>query len=135
MAWFGELLGLQQLAHKNLSVSCAMNRTDISRLRIARYKSNRGGHPPGHLRTALSDGIEDAVGSGNSWWEHLEIFFHKKAQQEMWERLSHREQGRWLIGQLWNCTDTVPGSTCEAVDVPIGSSYARLVRKVIEDLE
>ncbi len=30
----------------------------------------------------------------------------------------------WLIGQLWNSTDTVPALTCQGLDVPQGSTYA-----------
>jgi hypothetical protein len=35
-----------------------------------------------------------------------------------------------LTGQLWNCTDIVPGSVCDWLDQPVGSTYAQLVRHV-----
>jgi hypothetical protein len=38
--------------------------------------------------------------------------------------------GRRLTGQLWNRTDTVPGSICNLVQIPQGSTYAQLVRMI-----
>jgi hypothetical protein len=35
-----------------------------------------------------------------------------------------------LAGKLWNCTDTIPGATCSWLDVPTGSSYAQLARRI-----
>jgi hypothetical protein len=41
------------------------------------------------------------------------------------------EQGltlRWLLGQLWNCTDILPDDACDDLLLPSGSSYAQAVR-------
>ena len=36
----------------------------------------------------------------------------------------------WLLGQLWPCTDILPGDYCEQMDLPRGSSYAQAVRQL-----
>jgi hypothetical protein len=35
-----------------------------------------------------------------------------------------------MIGDLWNCTDTLPGDACEALDIQHGSTYAQAVRSL-----
>ena len=40
-----------------------------------------------------------------------------------------------LIGRLWNCTATLPGAECEAIDIPRGSTYARAVQDLRRFLE
>ena len=35
---------------------------------------------------------------------------------------------KWLIGQLWNCTDIMPGGLCADIGVPEGSHYSQGVR-------
>lgn len=37
-----------------------------------------------------------------------------------------------LIGQLWNCTDTLPRDYCSQLDIPQGSTYAVAVRRIKE---
>jgi hypothetical protein len=39
-------------------------------------------------------------------------------------------QKRAAAGQVWNCTDTMPASLCDTLDVPLGSTYATGARKV-----
>ena len=36
----------------------------------------------------------------------------------------------WLLGQLWNCTDVLPGGYCEQLDLVRGSTYAQAVRRI-----
>jgi hypothetical protein len=45
------------------------------------------------------------------------------------------ERAIWLIGQLWNCRDVLPGSICALAAIPQGSSYARIVRALRNDIE
>ncbi|MBA7632945.1 hypothetical protein ES703_40501 [subsurface metagenome] len=78
------------------------------------YKANRGGHAPGHLRDAflqyLDQGSDsDTVTVGES------------------ERVVSL---RWLIGQLWNCTDILPHEYCAMLELRQGSTYAKAVRKI-----
>ena len=61
--------------------------------------------------------------------------FYSLAMQRRWEAWSARERGRWLTGQLWNCTDVLPSSMVtdlEAVlpwhDDPLPGSYGRAAR-------
>ena len=35
---------------------------------------------------------------------------------------------RWLLGQLWNCSDILPGDKCDDLGLPSGSSYAQAAR-------
>jgi hypothetical protein len=38
--------------------------------------------------------------------------------------------GQWLIGQLWNCTDTLPSAYCDQLEITKGSSYANAARNL-----
>jgi hypothetical protein len=60
-----------------------------------RPQAGRGGHSPGHLRAALHaylDSLDDLPGPGDT----VEID-------------GERRPIRWLLGQLWNCSDQIPG--------------------------
>lgn len=41
----------------------------------------------------------------------------------------------WLLGKLWNCTDCLPGSICDDLEISRGSTYAVGVRKVKRTLD
>ncbi len=58
------------------------------------YRANRGGHAPGHLRAAFEQWAESRQKDRETVWV------------EWWDE--HRPL-RWLLGQLWNCTDTACG--------------------------
>ena len=93
------------------------------------FDARRGGHAPGHLREAVEVCAEHRDGP---WWASLAtrepLEWWSPARQAWWNGLPARERGRWLTGQLWNCTDTVPGETCELLGLPRGSSYAQAAR-------
>ena len=75
-----------------------------------RFNPARGGHAPGHLRDWFINYVETG-----------------ELDEEM------VEQGRtlrWLFGQLWNCSDIMPGIDCDELDLPRGSTYARAVRSL-----
>jgi hypothetical protein len=77
------------------------------------FDAARGGHAPGHLREPFLDLIEAT---------------HSAAPV-------HREPPdpaviRQLTGQLWNCTDTLPGGYCQDLGLPRGSSYAQAARRL-----
>ncbi len=79
-----------------------------------KYRPDRGGHAPGHLRDAFceyfAEGSDtDAVVVG----EHEQVM-----------------PLRWLIGQLWNCTDILPSEYCTVLDLLQGSTYAMAVRNL-----
>lgn len=70
------------------------------------YNPSRGGHAPGHLRDRFADEVQ---GEG--------------------EPMTDSDFER-LIGQLWNCTDTMPSDLCDELDLPVGSTYAQGARSL-----
>lgn len=72
---------------------------------LTKYDPFRGGHAPGNLREEFQDAIDS-----DGEYKHL-------------------------IGKLWNCTDCMPASLCEDLDLPQGSTYAQGVRKLKREME
>lgn len=64
----------------------------------------RFGHASGYLRDALLE----ALPYGDDWWYHVDISFNHERHNRWWRRLSHRNRARWLLGQLWVCSDILP---------------------------
>jgi hypothetical protein len=83
------------------------------------YRPNRGGHAPGHLREAFIDWVDADDDSKDS----VVVGYAELVKPV-----------RWLLGQLWNCTDTMPGMLCEHLEIPQGSTYARAVRRLAQEL-
>jgi hypothetical protein len=102
-----------------------------------RYNPSRGGHAPGHLRSALVQCIEDRT--PGPWYSALAdenvLSFMSAKMQERWEDMPLEERGRWLTGRLWNCTDVLPGTNCDDLDLPRGSTYALAARKLRAEIE
>lgn len=102
---------------------------------MPRSNSLRGGHAPGHIREAFISGLEDASGPRGALLSealgqaHLIQWFGRQ-KASWWEGLDNRARAEWLVGQLWHCTDTLPGSECDGLDLPQGSSFAVAARKV-----
>jgi hypothetical protein len=44
----------------------------------------------------------------------------------------HDNPVRWIVGQLWNCSDVMPRDVCEALDLSQGASYASGARALRE---
>lgn len=78
------------------------------------YKANRGGHAPEHLREALLHYLDEDSDS-----DMVTVGYDECAMPL-----------RWVIGQLWNCTDVLPNDYCEIVDLAPGSTYAQAVRQM-----
>ena len=57
------------------------------------------------------------------------IRFFDEQFQKHWDRLPSKERARWLVGQLWNCSDSLPGELYREFEVESGT-YAGLVRKL-----
>ena len=81
------------------------------------YKPQRGGHSPGYLRDAFEQWLSD--------WNGREV-----SPSEMCEYDGEQVKLTWLLGMLWNCTDTMPSHLCSFMDIPQSSSYAVGVRTV-----
>lgn len=79
------------------------------------YNAGRGGHAPGHIRELFCGLIDSG-----------------ELDDELTEGRPERTE-RWLIGQLWNCSDTMPSDLCAEVGLPAGSTYAQAVRARLTD--
>jgi hypothetical protein len=92
------------------------NLNDLS----ARYNPSRSGHAPGHIRNALIDALDASLVSWTSspWWKFLR---------------GGKVEARRLIGILWNCRDIVPATLCNSLDLPVGRTFAQLVRILREN--
>ena len=92
------------------------------------YAANRGGHAPGHLRDLFLEQLEAAPAARP--WEGVqtraETLFTNEYDLTRLRAMPALAQWDWLLGQLWNCTDTLPSDRCATLDLPPGSSYARL---------
>lgn len=98
------------------------------------YRASRRGHAPEELRKALDRALESTSGTGAPWWETVRIDFYEAANGTLCGHLMASENGVWLVGQLWNCTDIVPENICACVGLPAGRTYAQLVRILKPDL-
>jgi hypothetical protein len=84
------------------------------------------------LRNALLDTLDWAY--EEHWFERLGededvLIFRDPSMQQKWEAMTTTERANWLCGQLWNCSDILPGSTGEEFGLnQSGETYARLVR-------
>jgi hypothetical protein len=77
-------------------------------------------HAPGYLRDAFVCLIEGK--------ESVAEEFYADETRARLEAMSADEQLRWLSGQLWNCTDILPGGVCTELDLRQGSTYAQAAR-------
>ena len=83
-----------------------------------RFSPSYGGHAPGHLRDAFLEMIESSDRS-----------------KDPDEVMPVGDYGTLvslyaLTGLLWNCTDILPGSNCNDLDLPRGSTYAQAAREL-----
>ncbi len=83
-----------------------------------KYKPNRGGHAPGFLRDAFQEWVEEEDQEKNT------VIIDDEEKPLL-----------WLCGQLWNCTDVLPGPDCYMLDVPCGSTYAQAARLVLNTMK
>lgn len=77
-------------------------------------------HVPGHFRDAFVCLIEGKESVSDE-------FYADKTRAHL-EAMNADEQLRWLSGQLWNCTDILPGGVCSELDIRQGSTYAQAAR-------
>jgi hypothetical protein len=106
----------------------------------SKYQPSRGGHAPGHLREAFEWAVEASYPNiQEDWYKHMEddevLLFFNPEKEKWWNTLSLKEKGRWLIGQLWNCTDIMPSVYCDILELNLGSTYAMAVRKLRAEME
>ncbi|UCC38765.1 MAG: hypothetical protein JSV96_13205 [Candidatus Aminicenantes bacterium] len=77
-----------------------------------KFSPAKGGHAPGYLRDA----------------------FHEYLETEQVVIDEVERPIKWLIGQLWNCTDIMPSEYCSLLDIPSGSTYAQAVRFALDTI-
>jgi hypothetical protein len=94
------------------------------------YNPQKGGHAPGHLRDAFAEAIENSGGK-RQWWDHIDA---DQFTDEQVRTMPREELASWLLGQLWNCTDVMPSSLCDDLELPAGSTYAAGVRNLKSEL-
>jgi excisionase family DNA binding protein len=84
-----------------------------------RFDASKGGHAPGPLRDAFTEWVE---------------LYEQADEIPLTVQYEDDEKPlKWLLGQLWNCTDVLPGVCCDILEMP-HASYATAVRKVMEKL-
>src|SRR4051794_13060376 len=81
---------------------------------VTRYAPGRGGHAPGHLRELFGTGTEDwpnalASDEANVWWD--------ESQAAWWNGLTVEQRAQWITGQLWNCSDILPSSVYQHLEL------------------
>lgn len=94
---------------------------------IMKYNASRGGHAPGHIRDAFDYCAEITCG-----------FQDCSVDTDVTDYIDDWHGRNWtlrsLLGQLWNCSDIMPGTVCGDLDLPVGSTYAQAVREVKDQL-
>ncbi len=107
----------------------------MSETRTRRYSASRGGHAPHHLSGALLEAVDR---NRREWWgefgDPMVLDWRNQQQQAWWDGLDPKARGRWLTGQLWNCTDTLGSLYCEWLGIPQGSTFAQLARMLRAEL-
>jgi len=89
-------------------------------------------HVHGRIRDLLADCL-DAWDGETGWWAPLEgvdpSHFAGHKLKKNWAGMDKEDRARWLIGQLWNCTDICPRDVAASLDIPCGT-YASVVRRL-----
>jgi hypothetical protein len=80
------------------------------------YQANRGGHAPGFLREAFCDYVDEWYTTD---WETI---------IETVEVQGEPRPVKWLLGQLWNCTDCLPGGLVSQINEALESTHQELHR-------
>lgn len=68
-------------------------------------------HVKGHIRAVFTSCLE-AWDRETEWWAPLQDVgpssFPDSKLRRQWAGMDKEDRARWLIGQLWNCTDVCP---------------------------
>jgi hypothetical protein len=99
-----------------------------------KFVVNRDGHVPGYLQVALVEALEKSWAEGGLWLDMVEIYFFDPISQAAWATADARGRAECLLTSLQNCSTVVPEHVCVAVGLPLGSTFARLVRILKEGL-
>ena len=89
-------------------------------------RAERRAHQAGHTSSDLREAFVD--------WVDANYAPRDPAETDTVEIGGRVIPIRWLLGQLWQCTDYLPVTACQALAISQGSTYAVAVRKVAADL-
>ena len=89
-----------------------------------------------HVKGQIRELFMHCVGAWDGeaeWWASLEDVHPsdlagRKVRQN-WTAMNKEDRARWLLGQLWNCTDICPRDVAASLDIPAGT-YASVVRRL-----
>ena len=89
-----------------------------------------------HVKGQIRELFTDCVGAWNGeaeWWAPLKdvnpSYLTSRTVRQNWTEMSKEDRARWLLGQLWNCTDICPREVANSLDIP-GGTYASVVRRL-----
>jgi hypothetical protein len=89
------------------------------------------GHAPGHLRDAFTYGVQAySLHWPAALLDEQALVWFDDDRAAWWASLTADQRAHWLTGQLWNCTDILPGGDCESLGLPHGSTYAQAARLI-----
>jgi hypothetical protein len=120
----------------------AAKRPRASLLEAYRFTASRGGHAPGHLREALAEyitmGLEGHVKTSHTSRECKRLGC--TTLSALVEVGDEKKPIEWLLGQLWNCRDILPGQVCSELMGLLNTdsepaTYAQAVRLIASQLE
>ena len=87
------------------------------------YKANRGGKAPIHLRDAFCRYLDVPI----YYPINLKLDTVKVGKERKVYPM------KWLVGQLWNCTQILPPKYCNILHLGLGTTYAKAVRRLSAD--
>jgi len=90
------------------------------------YSASKGGHAPGTLRDAFEAFVYSEANVDDYWPEEVE-----EIMEGDWDNPPKEKTVRWLLGQLYNCTDIMDRDLCNELDLDQGSTYAQGVRALL----
>jgi hypothetical protein len=92
---------------------------DFERLEDEGHPEHPGyaGHAPGHIRQGFLDWVQ--------------IGCDPKEMVTVGDEVCHV---RWVIDRLWHCTDVMPHSACDHLDIRRGSTFGEAMHALARDL-
>src|SRR5579863_10200900 len=94
------------------------------------FNASRVGCTLEHLQQSLIEALKLMWDAKLPWWHVVEVSFVDAAKQEWWDRAGAAERGIWVLCQLKDCMDIVPGYVCRLVGIPLGFTFAKMTVKL-----
>jgi hypothetical protein len=87
------------------------------------------------LQNALIKALQLQWDTNLQWWQLIGISFVSEEKQNSWNRARDEARANWLLRQLENSMEPVPGHICKLVELPSGSTFAALVMNLQAELD